>query len=455
MLFWELTWDASQTFFFWLAMALYAVAIASISFLFQDEVRQTFSSKLVRPLRIERERFSADAPLLNDGARGQGMKYYYDDLFKAFDLFLYLSVFTTTLLMFLPRNMLSPYANSFASASLILIAPRVLGQIRGYSLELAFVSTVVRKAIIDILPFTVVIGILIIVFSVALSVSRTSGLVDCDFEDALGFSTYALLLGEFEQCYYFSTPSLRVMFAVYTFVMTIVMLNVAIGLIGDTLDSVQVDKAVLNTQIRAELIIDYERGMGEHVQRRRERFFPQWLHVMLREGALSESEDQQWAGRVVKVQSAVERLGRDLNTSIEAQQANLQRLDLKLDRAEARSDARMRELATASDISVLEKRLNSTVQECLNISTNVQRLLNDHGQASPARGREDSRAITPAVAPPSASSVRTSLGMAKSPPPKPAAQAASSAAAAPDDKSKLTSRMRGMLGKMGSSQTRL
>lgn len=44
-------------------------------------------------------------------------------------------------------------------------------------------------------------------------------------------------------------------FIVYTFCVTIMLLNIAIGLIGDTLERVQDQKDTLVLQIRAELLL--------------------------------------------------------------------------------------------------------------------------------------------------------------------------------------------------------
>ena len=178
----------------------------------------------------------------------------------------------------------------------------------------------------------------------------------------------------------------------------------------------------------------------------------------------------------MKVQGAVEKLGRELNTSIDAQHLDLQRcaaatqprprprppmtppalarrLRNQLDTSEARANARMRDLASASDISVLEKRLNSTVTQCVNISTNVQRLLN----VPISQSATVDLAATPAPpsTPASASAVRSSFGMTKSP--KPAPQTAPLPTTKEDDAGAEPRRMnfRRMMQKMGSSQTRL
>ena len=51
------------------------------------------------------------------------------------------------------------------------------------------------------------------------------------------------------------------MFTVYTFLMVIVLLNIAIGIIGDTLERIQDQKETLTLQIRADLIQTYQRSM--------------------------------------------------------------------------------------------------------------------------------------------------------------------------------------------------
>ena len=75
-------------------------------------------------------------------------------------------------------------------------------------------------------------------------------------------TTYALLLGDFQQSTYFSSPVLTCIFVWYSFTMTIMLLNIAIGLIGDTLERVQAQKETLVLQIRAELILNFQKTMG-------------------------------------------------------------------------------------------------------------------------------------------------------------------------------------------------
>ena len=106
------------------------------------------------------------------------------------------------------------------------------------------------------------------------------------------WSTYALLLGDFEQDTYFGSLLLTVLFLVYTLVMTIVMLNIAISIIGDTYDRVQTYKDILILQIRAELLQTYQRTDGNLLrpsEEKRKIYYPHWLHVIKRKDGASSS----------------------------------------------------------------------------------------------------------------------------------------------------------------------
>ena len=88
--------------------------------------------------------------------------------------------------------------------------------------------------------------------------------------------------------------------------MTIMLLNIAIGLIGDTLERVQAQKDTLVLQIRSELLLGFQSTMS--MRSGKPDNFPEWLHVIQREKhdeQAGESSDA-WAGRVITIKAAVD-----------------------------------------------------------------------------------------------------------------------------------------------------
>merc|ERR1719506_1617417 len=99
---------------------------------------------------------------------------------------------------------------------------------------------------------------------------------------------------------------LTFIFILYTLVVTIMLLNIAIGLIGDTLERVQAQKDTLVLQIRAELLLQFQSTMSD-----KERFdpvlFPEWLHVIQREKNEQHQADE-WLGRVATLKAEIEQV---------------------------------------------------------------------------------------------------------------------------------------------------
>ena len=93
-------------------------------------------------------------------------------------------------------------------------------------------TTVVIQSFADIMPFMLVMFIIVIMTGLAFMISPEDQRFDL-------LTTYALLLGNFEMEAYFSTPMIVLIFFLFTFGVTIMLLNIAIGLIGDTLERVQ------------------------------------------------------------------------------------------------------------------------------------------------------------------------------------------------------------------------
>lgn len=120
---------------------------------------------------------------------------------------------------------------------------------------LAFMSSVIISAVEDVASFSFIMFVIIVVCAAAFAICGS---------DAAGFdllTTYALLLGDFDQDIYFSSGMIAGLFTVFTFLMVIVLLNIAIGIIGDTLERIQDQKEMLTLQIRAEMVQTYQRSM--------------------------------------------------------------------------------------------------------------------------------------------------------------------------------------------------
>ena len=186
-----------------------------------------------------------------------------------------------------------------ASISLLLSLPRLLQTIRGHRF-LAFTTTVVIQSFADIMPFMLVMFIIVIMTGLAFMISPEDQRFDL-------LTTYALLLGNFEMEAYFSTPMIVLIFFLFTFGVTIMLLNIAIGLIGDTLERVQAQKDTLVLQIRSELLLGFQSTMSIE-ERANPDNFPEWLHVIQREKhdeQAGESSDA-WAGRVITIKAAVD-----------------------------------------------------------------------------------------------------------------------------------------------------
>ena len=149
----------------------------------------------------------------------------------------------------------------------------------------------------------------IVLFGVALIIAPNST-PGAELLDIM--STYALLLGDFEQQTYFGSGLLTFLFLVYTLVMTIVMLNIAISIISDTYDRVQTYKDILILQIRAELLQTYQRTDGDLLRPKSEElrrlYYPHWLHVIKRKDGGTVGDDQEWLGRVVAVNKKIEKM---------------------------------------------------------------------------------------------------------------------------------------------------
>ena len=165
---------------------------------------------------------------------------------------------------------------------------------------LAFMSSVILSAVQDVASFSFIMFVIIIIFFAAFAIGGT-GNPDLEFNP---LTTYALLLGDFDQDVYFSSSLLATMFCTYTFLMVIVLLNIAIGIIGDTLERVQDKKDTLTLQIRADLITTYQRTTAAPNDGS---WYPNWLHVALRHDRSGDAEET-WLGRVASVKAHIEQV---------------------------------------------------------------------------------------------------------------------------------------------------
>ena len=133
-------------------------------------------------------RHAAQAPLLR---RYQRLSYF-SSVWNVMDVIFLTLVGYVGCLMYVEDQTNEEHAvNHAASLSLLLCVPRLLQTIRGHKF-LAFTTTVVIQAFSDIAPFAVVMVVIVITSALAFMMSPAGH----DFDM---LSTYALLLGDFEQ----------------------------------------------------------------------------------------------------------------------------------------------------------------------------------------------------------------------------------------------------------------
>ncbi|GMH77433.1 hypothetical protein TrST_g9197 [Triparma strigata] len=144
------------------------------------------------------------------------------------------------------------------------------------------------------------------------------------------FSSYTLMLGEFEVTDFPNTSfgefvSAIILFCVFTFFINIIMLNLLIAIMGDIFDKVQESATAEFLFARTQIILEFE----EMLKNNNAEWFPTWLQVLtpLHKSDNNTSHDaDEWTGRVQKVTKTVNKLsekieeGRDDNKLFKEEQ---------------------------------------------------------------------------------------------------------------------------------------
>ena len=212
---------------------------------------------------------------------------------------------------------------------------------------------IITAIICDLKYFYVVIGILLLGFSVAFTVSMPNNTAcdkgdntacdkgDNDGNGQLGsafLSSYLSMLGAFDVTDYTNAESL-IFFVIFLFLVLIVMLNLLIAIMSDTYERIMESWEFEGIRMQAETIIEQEQLMSTSDKSNPE-YFPKYLQVLRR----VQSPPAAWAGvsgqieksrvsveeEVASVKCQVKRVEEKVEAMAEAQQKELMELKVMI-----------------------------------------------------------------------------------------------------------------------------
>ncbi|KAL1503443.1 hypothetical protein AB1Y20_011931 [Prymnesium parvum] len=195
-----------------------------------------------------------------------------------------------------------PYTNSLGAVGSLLMLPKAGAVTRG-SEQLSFTVFVLRSILSDMISFTVVVVYVLLVSTVAfLLLLETNGAQDYGSIGIGTFTTFRLLLGDFDPEIYVDGQNVTLATAVFVitmFFVNIVLLNMLIALMTDTWTKLQSERRFLGLQGRAQLLNEFEARMSEKALERTD-WFPKWLHV-IKEAPTPEHADRTAAALQLQV----------------------------------------------------------------------------------------------------------------------------------------------------------
>ena len=128
------------------------------------------------------------------------------------------------------------------------------------------------------------------------------------------------MLGSFERPY--TAPHLTVralmhaaIFLVVSFLVSVVVLNALIALMGDSWERVQANAPTRGARGRGRLIVEMQQIMW----RKPPDLFPDFVHVLWRKEAVVKASDSEWTGRVTKLMDHTDRKQEEVKASVKAE----------------------------------------------------------------------------------------------------------------------------------------
>ena len=122
------------------------------------------------------------------------------------------------------------------------------------------------------------------------------------------FSQFTLMLGDFSTELLENSPYPRLVKVVFILVMlfvNIVMLNLLIAIMGDSYDKVQENAFLEYRREKARVLMEIEIMMTKK-ERKREDYFPRWLHVLQPTTTGGARSRDRWIGRIREIKESVE-----------------------------------------------------------------------------------------------------------------------------------------------------
>ena len=198
---------------------------------------------------------------------------------------------------------------------------------------MAFLVDVLSEIIVDILPLMSIVIFIVIVFAYALmllmpdSTDEVDELAIADYNGAL-MTMYTvwnmLMLGSFERPY--TAPHLTVralmraaIFLIVSFLVSVVVLNALIALMGDSWERVQANALTRGARGRGRLIVEMQQIMW----RKPPDLFPDFVHVLRRKEAVVKASDSEWTGRVTKLMDHTDRKQEEVKAEVESVKAEV------------------------------------------------------------------------------------------------------------------------------------
>jgi ankyrin repeat protein len=229
------------------------------------------------------------------------------------------------------------------AATALALWCKLLYYLRAIEATASFVTTVVQ-AFQDMRSFLALVVILIVGFAHAFylllqkeTFPLGEGHVPDDMQSMLRSvsTTYRMILGDFDSQLFIQSPhwfSAGVFFVLFTSIMTIVVLNLLISLLGDTFERVQEYKVQLMAFERAAILIDMDPIVYLCLWKRTAQVFPRFLTVAVPvQDAFDVTEDQaharvrrddqdSWSGRISSIKSHVDQRVSELRVLIMEEQ---------------------------------------------------------------------------------------------------------------------------------------
>ena len=124
---------------------------------------------------------------------------------------------------------------------------------------------------------------------------------------------YRLAYGDFIDAEENDTHGQRIFFIVASVIMTLVLLNLLIAIMGDTFDNVQSSQKKENVRERLSLILEVSKFLNRWNRNNKEK---KYIHVCTNERLRQEEEDKTWEGKVKVLQNTIEKFGTEIKNLV-------------------------------------------------------------------------------------------------------------------------------------------